>query len=69
MPATRTARDLFKREEIENATDQVVWATDFGDEIMPQRPQDAHFRGNIVQAMIAYAEGRLGNPDRRSQRR
>jgi len=53
--------DLFKREEIENATDQVVWATDFGDEIMPQRPQDAHHRGNIVQAMIAYAEGKLGD--------
>lgn len=51
--------DLFKREEIEAATDQVVWATDFGDEIAPQRPQDAHFRGNIVQAMIAYAEGRV----------
>ena len=51
--------DLFKREEIENATDQVVWATDFGDEIAPHRPQDAHFRGNIVQAMIAYAEGRV----------
>ena len=52
--------DLFKREEIENATDEIVWATDFGDEIVPHRPQDVHFRGNIVQAMIAYAEGRLG---------
>ena len=52
--------DLFKREEIENATDQVIWATDWGTEIVPNRPQDAHFRGNIVQAMIAYAEGRLG---------
>ena len=55
--------DLFKREEIENATDQVVWATDFGDEILPQRPQDAHHRGNIVQAMIAYAEGKLGDTE------
>ncbi len=27
---------------------------------MPDRPQDAHFRGNIVQAMVAYAEGKLG---------
>jgi NADPH-dependent glutamate synthase beta subunit-like oxidoreductase/NAD(P)H-flavin reductase len=53
--------DLFKREEIENATDQVVWATDFGDEIMPARPQDRHHRGNIVHAMIAYAEGKLGD--------
>jgi NAD(P)H-flavin reductase len=57
----KNGADLFKREEIENATDEVVWATDFGDEIAPRRPQDAHFRGNIVQAMIAYAEGRLGD--------
>src|SRR5436190_2989780 len=53
--------DLFKREEIENATDQVVWANDFGAEIAPHPPQDEHFRGNIVQAMIAYSEGRLGD--------
>jgi NADPH-dependent glutamate synthase beta subunit-like oxidoreductase/NAD(P)H-flavin reductase len=56
----KNGHDLFKREEIENATDQVVWATDFGDEIMPQRTGDAHYRGNIVQAMVAYAEGKLG---------
>jgi NADPH-dependent glutamate synthase beta subunit-like oxidoreductase/NAD(P)H-flavin reductase len=56
----KNGEDLYKREEIENATDEVIWSTDFGDEIKPQRPQDAHFRGNIVQAMIAYAEGRLG---------
>ena len=29
----KNGADLFKREEIENATDKVVWATDFGDEI------------------------------------
>jgi NADPH-dependent glutamate synthase beta subunit-like oxidoreductase/NAD(P)H-flavin reductase len=57
----KNGADLFRREEIENATDQVIWATDMGEEIIPQRPQDAHFRGNIVQAMIAYAEGHLGN--------
>jgi NADPH-dependent glutamate synthase beta subunit-like oxidoreductase/NAD(P)H-flavin reductase len=56
----KNGEDLYKREEIENATDEVIWSTDFGGEIQPQRPQDAHFRGNIVQAMIAYAEGRLG---------
>ena len=56
----KNGADLFKREEIEDATDQVVWATDMGKEIVPSRPQDTHFRGNIVQAMIAYAEGRLG---------
>ena len=56
----RNGGDLFKREEIEGATDQVIWASDMGTAIEPHRPQDAHFRGNIVQAMVAYAEGMLG---------
>ena len=54
--------DLFKREEIEVATDQVIWSTDAGAPIVPGRPQDAHFRGNIVQAMLAYQAGELGTP-------
>jgi len=58
----KDGKDLFKREEIEAATDQVVWATDTGVFVEPRRPQDAHFRGNIVQAMKAYAEGHLGSP-------
>ena len=33
-----------------------------GAAIEPGRPQDSHFRGNIVQAMVAYGEGRLGTP-------
>ncbi|MGE3189629.1 MAG: FAD-dependent oxidoreductase, partial [Vicinamibacterales bacterium] len=56
----KNGADLFKREDVEAGTDQVIWATDMGDEIRPSRPQDAHFRGNIVQAMLAYAEGKLG---------
>ncbi|MGE0704542.1 MAG: pyridine nucleotide-disulfide oxidoreductase, partial [Vicinamibacterales bacterium] len=56
----KKGEDLFKREEIEAATDQVIWSTDMGDSIAPGRPQDAHFRGNIVQAMLAYQSGELG---------
>ncbi|HYU80781.1 MAG TPA: FAD-dependent oxidoreductase [Vicinamibacterales bacterium] len=56
----KNGADLFKREEIESSTDQVIWATDMGQEIQPHRPQDVHVRGNIVQAMLAYAEGKLG---------
>jgi NADPH-dependent glutamate synthase beta subunit-like oxidoreductase/NAD(P)H-flavin reductase len=56
----KKGEDLFKREEIEAATDQVIWSTDIGAAIPPGRPQDAHFRGNIVQAMIAYQNGELG---------
>ncbi len=58
----KKGEDLFKREEIEAATDQVIWATDTGACVEPRRPQDRHFRGNIVEAMLAYAEGRLGVP-------
>ena len=56
----KNTADLFKREDIESATDQVIWASDMGEAIAPHRPQDAHFRGNIIQAMVAYAEGQLG---------
>jgi NAD(P)H-flavin reductase len=56
----RKGEDLFKREEIEAATDQVIWSSDSGTPIEPGRPQDAHFRGNIVQSMVAYASGSLG---------
>ncbi|MGE0592494.1 MAG: FAD-dependent oxidoreductase [Vicinamibacterales bacterium] len=58
----KKGEDLFKREEIESGTDQVIWSTDTGVEIAPGRPQDSHFRGNIVQAMVAYASGQLGEP-------
>jgi NADPH-dependent glutamate synthase beta subunit-like oxidoreductase/NAD(P)H-flavin reductase len=56
----KKGEDLFKREDIEAATDQVIWSTDIGAAIAPGRPQDAHFRGNIVQAMLAYQHGELG---------
>jgi hypothetical protein len=58
----KKGEDLYKREEIEASTDQVIWSTDVGAEIAPERPQDSHFRGNIVQAMVAYANGELGTP-------
>jgi NADPH-dependent glutamate synthase beta subunit-like oxidoreductase/NAD(P)H-flavin reductase len=57
----KRGEDLFKREEIEAATDQVIWSTDMGAAIAPGRTQDAHFRGNIVQAMLAYQNGELGS--------
>jgi NADPH-dependent glutamate synthase beta subunit-like oxidoreductase/NAD(P)H-flavin reductase len=58
----KKGEDLFKREEIEAATDQVIWSTDTGQAIEPHRPQDHHFRGNIVQAILAYGRGELCEP-------
>ncbi|HEY8848769.1 MAG TPA: pyridine nucleotide-disulfide oxidoreductase, partial [Thermoanaerobaculia bacterium] len=48
-------QDIFKRDEIEAATDQVIWSVDAGDPIAARRPQDLAFVGNIVQAMTWYA--------------
>jgi NADPH-dependent glutamate synthase beta subunit-like oxidoreductase/NAD(P)H-flavin reductase len=56
------AQDVFKRDEIEEATDVVVWSTDAGGAPVPRRAQDRSFSGNIVQAMVAYATGKLGPP-------
>jgi len=57
--------DVFKVREIEEASDVVVWATDPGPDTHPirtTRPQDKSFIGNIVEAMLAYARGDLGEP-------
>jgi NAD(P)H-flavin reductase len=56
----KKAEDLFKREEIEAATDVVIYSVDSGQAIPAHRPQDKSFVGNIIQAMIAYASGALG---------
>ena len=58
----RNTSDLFKQDEVEEGTDMVVWANDFGEKIKPRRPQDRAITANIVQAMIAYAKGEL-EPD------
>ena len=54
--------DVFKRDEIEAGTDQVIWAVDAGQAILARREQDLSFVGNIVQAMRSYASGELGEP-------
>ncbi len=54
--------DFFKREEIEAGTDLVVYSVDKGEPIPTRRPQDRSVVGNIVQAMLAYAHGALGEP-------
>ena len=52
--------DRYKEAEIERAADVIVWCCDEAPGFAPRRPQDRSFVGNIVQAMAAYAAGRLG---------
>ncbi|HWH49390.1 MAG TPA: FAD-dependent oxidoreductase [Burkholderiales bacterium] len=52
--------DRYKIADIEAACDVVVWCCDEAPGFAPNRPDDRTFVGNIVQAMTAYAQGKLG---------
>jgi NAD(P)H-flavin reductase len=52
--------DRYKVAEIEAAADVIVWCCDEAPGFPTDRPQDKTFTGNIVQAMEAYASGKLG---------
>ena len=54
--------DRYKVADIEAAADVIIWCCDELPGFTPGRPQDRTFIGNIVQAMEAYASGRLGPP-------
>jgi NADPH-dependent glutamate synthase beta subunit-like oxidoreductase/NAD(P)H-flavin reductase len=55
----KKATDRYKIEEIEAASDVVVWCCDEA-ELKPGKAGGKTFQGNIVQAISAYAEGKLG---------
>jgi NADPH-dependent glutamate synthase beta subunit-like oxidoreductase/NAD(P)H-flavin reductase len=59
--AYRKREDVFKIDDIEAASDEVIWSVDAGPPVEPRRPRDRSFVGNVVQAMVAYAEGKLGS--------
>ena len=54
--------DRYKVEEIEAAADVVIWACDEAPGFTADRPGDATFVGNIVEAIKSYGEGKLGTP-------
>jgi len=59
----KRAGDRYRVEDIEAASDVVVWCCDEAPGFTPRRTQDRAFVGNIVQAMHAYAAGKLGKQD------
>lgn len=52
--------DRYKVSAIEQAADQIIWCCDEAPGFMPSRPQDLCFVGNIVDAMVHFAQGKLG---------
>ena len=57
----KKAEDFYKREEIEAAADVVVYSVDRGDPIPALRPGDKSTVGNILQSILGYARGELGD--------
>jgi NADPH-dependent glutamate synthase beta subunit-like oxidoreductase/NAD(P)H-flavin reductase len=55
--------DRYRVDDIEAASDVVVWCCDEPPGFAPRRLQDRAFVGNIVQAMQAYASGTLGRQE------
>ncbi|MCX7382660.1 MAG: FAD-dependent oxidoreductase [Alphaproteobacteria bacterium] len=58
----KSLADRYHVENIEAAANTIVWCCDEAPGFTPGRPQDRTFTGNIVQAIAAYAAGRLGTP-------
>src|SRR5262249_28860557 len=56
----KKAEDFHKRTDIEAAADVLVLSVDHGETIPAERPADREFVGNIIEAMVAYASGKLG---------
>ncbi|MGR9087815.1 MAG: FAD-dependent oxidoreductase [Gammaproteobacteria bacterium] len=56
-------QDIFKVEDIEAASDIIIWSVDNTPGAEPfktTRPQDKSFIGNILESMLAYAKGEMG---------
>ncbi|MEZ5652257.1 MAG: FAD-dependent oxidoreductase [Burkholderiaceae bacterium] len=53
----RRARDRFHAARIEAAADAVIWCSEQLPGLLPTRPGDAAFQGNVVQALECLARG------------
>jgi len=56
----KRVQDRYKVPDIEAAADVVVWACDEAPGFKPGRPQDRSHVGNIIDTMVHYQQGRLG---------
>lgn len=56
----KSMADRYHVENIEAASDVVIWCCDEQPGFKPSRPSDRTFVGNIVQAMKSYASAELG---------
>ncbi|MHB8621843.1 MAG: FAD-dependent oxidoreductase [Sulfuricaulis sp.] len=57
-----TAQDVFCQNEIEAAADAILWVTGNGTPIKPRRPVDRAVTAPVIDAIVRYAAGKLGEP-------
>ncbi|MBT5827855.1 MAG: FAD-dependent oxidoreductase [Alphaproteobacteria bacterium] len=56
----KKSSDRYKMSEIEEASDITIWACDEQDNLKARRADDFIYHGNIIEAIEAYASGKLG---------
>ncbi len=56
-----SAQDIFCQDEIEAAADAVLWITAGGAPVKLRRPQDRAVTAPVVEALVQYAAGKLGD--------
>jgi NADPH-dependent glutamate synthase beta subunit-like oxidoreductase/NAD(P)H-flavin reductase len=61
VAAFDSAEQLFHQDELESAADAIVWVTNQGAPIAPRRPQDRCVTGDVIDAIVQYASGKLGD--------
>jgi len=59
----KRAEDRFKPAEIRAAADRVVWCVDQGPAFPCESPTEQSFVGDVIAALEAYGQGRLGPTD------
>jgi NAD(P)H-flavin reductase len=50
----KNSRELFKREEIENSSDTVIWSVENGPLIKKTQPNDHSYLGSAVESLLLY---------------
>jgi len=57
----RNPTDVYREDDIEAAADMVVWSCDRDPAPRARRPRDRSFVGNIVESMVSFAKGEMGD--------
>lgn len=60
----KSAKDVFKQEEIESVADQVIWCSESSPLIKANRPQDISMEGSVLEGLLKVAESSSKTIDR-----